>query len=175
MAWSQVSGVRLFEVPVYRVSPDRWREEQDEGGEELLWEWEEAAISAPDLDVRARWLYRNEQGPYEFNQVVAYLQLVWDGPGPVVKGIVYAVDQRQFTRNFHRTKPFRWVREVLALQFLPTQSSSEIAGNLISAVEGLTETEPDFKRRFIDSAPLRTVANAVDWRQVLGLARAGTP
>jgi hypothetical protein len=170
MAWSHVDGVRLFEVPVYRVSPDKWQEEQDEGAEELLWEWEEAAINTPDLDVRARWLYRNELGPYEFNQVVAYLQLVWDGPGAVVKGYLSAVDQRQFTRNFRRTKPFRWVGKVLELQFFPTQESSEIATIVVSAVEGLTDTEPNLKRRFIDSAPLRAVANAVDWRHVLGLA-----
>jgi hypothetical protein len=169
MPWTREQGIRLFEIPVYRVSPEKWQAEQDVGSEEILWEWEEAGINAPNLRERAYALYRNDVGAFEYNQVVAYLRLVWDGPGPVIKGYLTRVAQKRFTRYFRRSRPFVYDGKALELWFETQQTSPEMLAELQEELAGLTGSGGSLAGMFIDVEPFLNIGASVDWRRVVGL------
>ena len=81
----------LFEIAIYRVDKESWSQSAqgriDAGVRKALDEWSRFVIEADaDARKRAERMVRFNERPveWEYNEVMAWLRLVWDGPGPVV-------------------------------------------------------------------------------------------
>jgi hypothetical protein len=162
-------GRRLLEIPVYRVSPDTWRSEQQEGADDIHADWEEAGISAPNLEERAYGLYRDSIGPYEYNQIVAIIRLIWDEPGAVVKAYYSRVDQVRFTRNFRRQRPFVWRGKLFELWFDESDDSLGIAAQIRDELTRQTQDGEVLAKMFVDLEPFDNLAASINWRLLIGL------
>lgn len=116
-------GRLLFEIPVYRTSPAAWRDEVDEAVqrfEQLSAHTDPSKKHEHALALAA--IDRGYQSP-AYNQVVAWLRLVRDEPGPVVKGYAYHVSQRRIVRKF-KPRVYNWQGKVLEVWF--TEAYSEL-------------------------------------------------
>ena len=126
-------------------------------------------ILSSDMNMHSRLaaLNRGYQSP-AYNQVVAWLRLVWDGPGPAVKGYAYQVSQRRIVRNFKPGR-FNWRGKVLEAWFTNDDTSKEIAVEIRKRIANTGSKGKIFHRRYIDLEAFDSLAPHLDWRNLLGL------
>jgi hypothetical protein len=161
-------GHLLFEVPVYRISKAAWHNEVNES----VQQFEQSSshtdpIKRHDHALALAALDRGYQSP-TYNQVIAWLRLVWDGPGPVVKGYAYRVPQQRIVRNF-KTGRFNWRGKVLEVWFTRDDTSKEIAGEIRKSIVDTSKKGNIFYLRYIDLEAFDSLAPHLDWRNLLGL------
>lgn len=161
-------GQLLFEVPVYRMSKAAWHNEVNES----VQQFEQLSshtdpIKRHDHALTLAALDRGYQSP-AYNQVIAWLRLVWDGPGPVVKGYAYRVSQQRIVRNFKPGR-FDWRGKVLEVWFARDDTSKEIAAEIRKSIVDTSKKGNIFYRRYIDLEAFDSLAPHLDWRNLLGL------
>lgn len=161
-------GQLLFEIPVYRMSHAAWHSEVNES----IQRFEQLSshtdpIKRHEHALRLAVLDRGYQSP-TYNQVVAWLRLVWDGPGPVVKGYAYRVSQQRIVRNF-KPRRFNWHGKVLEAWFTNDDTSKEIAAEIRKSIVDTSSKGNIFHRRFIDLEAFDSIASHLDWRNLLRL------
>jgi hypothetical protein len=124
-------------------------------------------ITRHEHALRLAALERGYQSP-AYNQVIAWLRLVWDGPGPVVKGYAYRVSQQRIVRNI-KPRRFNWQGKVLEAWFTRDDTSKEIAAEIRSSIVDTSNKGNIFHRRYIDLEAFDSLAPHLDWRTLLGL------
>ncbi|MGH2557051.1 MAG: hypothetical protein ACRDHO_15250 [Actinomycetota bacterium] len=164
----------LFEIPVYRVSPDDWLAEVEQfaakaraaylrqlpAGQEpnpqSVESYERMLLASNDYNV-----------PYEYNQVVGWVRVEWDGPGPSIKAYAYKVPQKRVRRGFSRR--YEWEGKVFELLFIGDESPEEIADEVRSELMALTQGKELFAKRYADLEAFDCLAPRLDWRRLIGL------
>lgn len=168
MGFGIESGQLLFEVPVYRTSPAAWHNEVNESIHRL----EQSSIHTDPIKrhghaLELASLERGYQSP-AYNQVIAWLRLVWDEPGPVVKGYAYQVPQQRILRNFKPGR-YNWRGKVLEAWFTRDDSSTDIAAEIREGIVDTCSMGKVFYRRHIDLEAFDSLAPHLNWRNLLGL------
>lgn len=181
---------RLFEIPIYRTSEDEWIDDitsrvdarlkvhmemsQEDGGQPLtLSELEDYRSESSLIERPTGWRY---------NEIVAWIVLEWDGPGPVVKGYAWVVGttsgrgglpRRRYQRGF---KPYPFVGgdsiyKVMEVWFGAEDSDRAVYDVLYQELLGLrSEPQNWLRRRHLDLDCFETIGPQVRWRDLLGLS-----
>jgi hypothetical protein len=170
-------GELLFEVAVYRLSLDEWGRLLDtvdaDAASSHLRRLQEGPVTDDDL-IRQTLLHRVSRGldfEYPYNQVIAWIRLLWDGPGPVIKGYAYRIPQPRFTQRFRSTNapPFEYWDKVIECWFQEDATSEQIAGEVRQDLIALTTKDEVFARRHVDLEAFDTLSPRLDWRGLIGL------
>jgi hypothetical protein len=165
--WDRV----LFEIPVYRVSGDDWLADVDRRVSDWVGGYLAANYQNPSPQDRERSRYWAHQvvtqgEGYTYNQVVGWIQLEWNGPGPVIKGDAFKVPLKRVNRIFHRS--YTWVGKVVE-EWFHDESSEQIADTLRQSLLGLRRRGKTFQGRHIDLEAFDSLAPFLDWRGLIGL------
>ena len=101
----------LFEIPVYRVSPDDWLEEVERFAAKARAAYLRQVPVGQEPNPRSvehfeRMLLASNgyNVPYEYNQVVGWVRVEWDGPGPFIKAYAYKIPQKSVRRSSSITR-----------------------------------------------------------------------
>jgi hypothetical protein len=161
-------GQLLFEIPVYRMSKDAWHEEVNES----LQQFEQLSphrdpIKRHNHALTLATLEHGYQSP-AYNQVMAWLRIVWDGPGPAVKGYAYRVSQQRIIRNFKPGR-FNWQGKVLEVWFAKDDTWKDIATEIRKNIIDTSNKGNIFYRRHIDLEAFDSLTPHLNWRKLLGL------
>lgn len=169
-------GEPLFEIAIYRLAPETWHDELAEFDAQAWAAVEPYVEGLPEESKQRHFAilqeeFRSQIGHLPYGQVIGWLRLVHDGPGPVVKGYAYKLPQRQFRRRFKQSF-FNEIGKVLEVSFsTPGISNEEIAGMLRVDIVDTTERGQVFQGRWPDMAAFDKIAPHIDWRNLLGLLR----
>jgi hypothetical protein len=178
----------LFEIAIYRVDPESWTRSAFERIEERKQTYLEGLIrSGFDIDTwtieQAERMIRFNERPvdWEYNEVIAWLRLVWDGPGPVIKAYSWQVGHARFdgsikfrSRYQRGFKPYPFVggdpvHKVFEDWFHQRQPNREIFEQLRESVTYVVGPKGDFPGRYIDLQSFDTVGPHVNWRAIMNL------
>ena len=178
----------FFEIAIYRIDEDSWSrsatERIAEGTQNLLVDWAGMGIESDSRAVeRVQRIVRFQERPVEwqYNEVIAWLRLVWDGPGPVIKAYVWQVGHARYdgsttfrSRYQRGFKPYPFVGgdplfKVFEDWFDAQHSNAEIYSQLRESLTDLVSAKGVFPRRFIDLQAFDSVGPHFDWRAALCL------
>jgi hypothetical protein len=165
-----LSDVLLFQIPVYRVS--RERSEQD------VLKYVAAALKGLERAAGGRSIDREHHSayaeltitrglPWAYNQVMGWIEVEWNGPGPVIKATGFKVSVTRIQRHF--TRDYRWMPGNLIECWFHDESSVEIAAAVREEIVALTKPGSTFAGRYVDLNAFDAVAPGLDWRRLLGL------
>lgn len=165
-----MSDILLFQIPVYRVSPEQDAQE--------VREWVAGALRGVERAAGDRTFDRRHHAgyaeqlftrglPWSYNQVVGWIEIEWNGPGPAIKAQGFKVDVKQVRRNF--TRDYRWIQGNLFECWIHDESSAEIGRLIRAKVVGLTKAGRPFARRYVDLRAFDSVVPRFEWRALLGL------
>jgi hypothetical protein len=162
-------GERLFDIPVYRLPPERWIQEQEDVADEIHCDWREAGVRAPGLMERARSIVYGGIPPFAYNEIIGWICVVWDAPGPVIKAYYSQIKGVQIRRKWNRRRPMVWRGKLFELWFTNGDSNSSIGNEIRNNVLAATEPEAPFARRWVDLQPYDSLAAAIPWRSLIRL------
>jgi hypothetical protein len=167
-------GKLLFEIPVYRVSFDRYVSEMEEeksahmSGVEESYDTHFATFNAdPKLrdDELARasgffdqWRWYS----WHYNEVIGWIRL--NGHWDVIKADYHFATQKRIVRSA-KQRSFAWRGKTLEL-WLHDSTSEEIYRQLLDEFRDL-EKEPPFKGRYIDLEAFTNVGPFIDWKNAV--------
>lgn len=177
---------RLFEIPVYRVSQEAYLVAQAERERA----WFDARLSdheamtgvSPDASVRDRARVDAQYavgGPqWGYNEIMAWIALIHDGPGRVIKGYASLVGRRtvdgdrpraRYQRGF-RPYPFVWgypMMKVLEEWFGDGDSNEHIHRQLRSALAEVPTGRGPLKNKHVDLTAFDRIGRYVRWNDLL--------
>lgn len=161
----------LFEIPVYRVDPETWQAEVDAWVGKAMQGFDRAypessQQSRRDTEIRAYRTFTSDLTEI-YNDVMGWVRVEWDGPGPVVKGYGYRVHQKSIRRGFEQR--YEYHDKILECWFHAGQTSEEMAGELRQDLVDLTRRGEMFAGRHIDLDAFDSLAPYVDWPRLIGL------
>jgi hypothetical protein len=163
----------LFEIPVYRVSPDDWLEEVERFAAKARAAYLRQVPVGQEPNPRSvehfeRMLLASNgyNVPYEYNQVVGWVRVEWDGPGPFIKAYAYKIPQKSVRRGFSRR--YEWEDKVFELLFIGDETSEEIASEVRRELLALTRGKELFAKRYADLEAFDCLAPLLDWRRLIG-------
>lgn len=180
----------FFELAVYRVSPEAWFEDTSqrlsrrtevmllpkiEKGMEIH---EDDRIWADTWSRRAEKVYG-----WDYNEVIGWIRVLWDGPGPVVKAYAWEVGhvgdaqhdwkrRRRYQRGF---TPFPFFGGVPIFKVGETwlddrQSDEEIYQEIRACLCAVVAKDGAFPKRHLDLRIFDNVAPFMRWRELVGFA-----
>jgi len=88
-----MKGTRLFDIPVYRVSPEQWWKEQEREYQRYLTWFPHFELSESDKSDVRQWVHE-QKGGYQFNQIMGWVQVVRAGYGHIKLYYVRVVASR---------------------------------------------------------------------------------
>lgn len=178
----------LFEIAVYRLALESWSEDVmkrlDRRREGLLRPMIERGTVDENDRVWADTLARRAEKVYgwDYNEVIAWVRLIWDGPGHVVKGYMWQVVNpdaepgKRFHRRYQRGfKPHPFlggmpVYKVLEVWALEEQTDVEIFQDIRESLRSIVTDEGPLRGRHIDLRVFDTVGPELRWRRLIGLS-----
>jgi hypothetical protein len=165
-----LSDALLFQVPVYRTSPDVWtREVNDYVGEAMQ------GIEArnPPMSVESKRHHADlhraviTRGlPRDYNDVVGWVELVRTGRG-VIKGYGFRTEQRRIRRGFDPRYVF--ILRVFECRFYPGEIAETFVSELRQRLRALTRRSGKFPGRWIDLQAFDAISADLDWPRLVGL------
>lgn len=167
----------LFEVPVYRLSPDEFHQDLVNLTNRHLRDAERRAHSFPwspkrpepkkHREERIRnWVRRMYGRPYWYNEMIGVVRLYQDGGS--IKGEMWGQPHRSFRRNFrhyaygHHGRVLEWHCPPAPL------TSADVYSELLEHLSSLTQRGAPLQGRYVDLYAFRRVGPQVDWLSVLG-------
>ena len=179
-------------MAIYRLSRQIWQTElegrigrREQEFTELYWPFTEQRPPTAEGQAQFRrtanaWARGVERvyGGWTYNEVVGWVHLYWNGPGPVVKGYLWQVGhksvdsrpRRRFQRGFI---PFPFIygeaanNKVLEEWFNETQTDSAIYEQLRDALMQIVGSDGELPGRHLDLSIFDVVAPKIRWRDVL--------
>jgi hypothetical protein len=174
----------LFEVAFYRVSRDAYWDDASERVErryEELTKGRALPISEDDeIGLRQGALFSERVHGWEYNEVVAWLRAIWDGPGPAVKTYLWWVSaprypmfepRKRFARGFV-PHPFTGgipIYKAFECWFDDADTDNTIRAELRSRVVALAGRRGDLHGRHPDLSLFDSMAPHIRWREAIGL------
>lgn len=138
-------------------------------------------VSAAEQErLRMQASYVERPYGWQYNEVIGWVRLRWDGPGPVLKGYAWEVGEpgegmgwkprRSFRRGF---TPFPFgggdpIHKVLEIWF-EMETDDQIYDGIRRALLGLTDRGEHFHRRHLDLSIFDVVGPQIRWRELMGL------
>jgi hypothetical protein len=177
----------MFEVPVYRVTPDAWQKDATERirryAEADVQRRADCGLPVTDHDrLRADMWARYAERVYcwRYNEVIAWVGLLWDGPGPVIKAYLWQVGKptpeawepkRRYQRGFHPFPFFGGVPANRAFEVWAHRDDSDYAiyERLRDRLSDIVAARGDLPRRHIDLTAFDRIGPHVRWRRLVGL------
>lgn len=154
----------LFQIPVYRVSEERYYEET----EALVRPYEAAAErdGIPFNPMVLKGLKPSASQPRDYNDVVGWIEVVRQPQ--VLKGYLWWDEAQRLTRHPPRRK-FAGPEKLFEIWLHPTQSDveRELREELVNAA-----AEPPLKGRHVDMRTFDAIAPSLDWRNLMRLGAA---
>jgi hypothetical protein len=162
----------MCEVAIYRLSEDAWADETRSRVERRV----EASLrnlgdSEDDRRRATIWAEQIERPyPWEYNQIVGWVRLLWDGPGPVIKGYLSEVDLDRVRRDFRgRYKLGYPIAKVIERWFEPSQdSNADIFQRLRTDLLDVPRECGMPRGRYVDLRAFDTIGPYLDWRALMG-------
>ncbi len=163
----------FFEIAFYRITHEAWLDDVTRRVSTRV----AAALAAyPDPEAeRPRQMILAEQierpHPWQYNEVVGWVRLLWDGPGPVIKGYLSRVGRERYRRGF-RPYPFGLgypINKVLEVWLAANASDTEIYRRLRAELLGLTRSDGPLPGRSADLRSFDAIAPYVQWRELIQL------
>jgi hypothetical protein len=160
----------LFDVPVYRLSREKYelqqtkfieRELKNSGGRY----WEEACRRSPELKVQAEGhLWNIYGGSWLYNEIIGFIRLFF--LSEQIRGEYYRVEAKKIIRT--RRKVFRpLASEVTSPEKVSLGSSNqEIFGKIRNYLLRV-QNEKELKKHYIDASVLENVGLHIDWSALL--------
>ena len=178
----------LFEIAIYRVAEDDWsrdlRERLERRREALLRPMAEKGMPIHEKDrIWADSLARHAEKVYgwNYNEVIAWVRVIWDGPGPVIKGYMWQVanphadESKVFRKQYRRGfTPFPFlggmpVYKVMENWVLDDQTDSEILQDVREGLVTIVGPEGPLPGRHIDLRAFDGVGPLLRWRRLVGM------
>lgn len=177
----------LFEIPVYRITEDAWVEDVSA----RTAQWAEADLqrradhglpitdhTRHEAEMWAR--YAERVYGWRYNEVIGWVGVLWDGPGPAIKGYLWQVGKptliaweprRRYQRGFHPFPFFGGVptNKLFELWVHHDDSDSAVYHRLREELANVVARDGDLPRRHIDLSAFDTTGPHVRWRHLLGL------
>lgn len=158
----------IFDVPVYRVSKERYERECAAHIAKEMSKPRVVALVATNPAFAMHYkdrLWVAYGGAWLFNEIIGYIRL--RRLGNQIRGEWWIVDAKRITRT--RRKRFRYDHWKLAPEHrLPVNASnSEIWETILQYLE-VCKRERVLKNRFVDTGYLERLGPHVDWRAVFG-------
>jgi hypothetical protein len=99
----------VFEVAIYRLSFEGWTkdvgERIDRRAEVRLAQYTRPITASDRVQERISAEQFERPNCWDYNEIIAWIRLVWDGPGPVIKGYMFALGSQgsyKFKERFRR-------------------------------------------------------------------------
>jgi hypothetical protein len=176
----------LFEIAIYRIDPERWSRDATARIKTYKDKYLDSAtrngivIDAWTED-HAEKLSRFAERPFDwdYNEVMGWLKIIWDGPGPLLKGYVWQVGHASFDGTLkvrHRYqrgfKPHPFVGgdpyfKAIEVWFDARQSNEEIFDELREGIMHIVGPNGDFPKRHLDLRAFDNVGPFLDWRTLV--------
>lgn len=167
----------LFEVPVYRLSPDEFRKdlvdltnhhlkEAERRAQEFPWSPERPEPKEHREERVRSWVRRMYGRPYWYNEMIGVVRLYQDGGS--IKGEMWGQPQRTFRRNF-RHYTYEHHGRVLEWHCPPDPlTSSDVYSALLEGLLDMTRRGGPLQGRYVDLHAFRRVGRQIEWLKVLG-------
>ena len=168
-------GEPVFEIAVYRVTPERWHEELGQLDQQAHAALDPHRDYLPQASyqnhfIRLQDTLRSQAGHFPYGQAIGWLRLIHDGPGPVIKGYGYKLPQSRIYKRFHQTH-FRETGKEIEVSLSPSEPSREFVKQLRAAIISTTCRRRVFHRRWLDMSAFDKTAPHVDWWELLSPPR----
>ena len=177
--------VFVFEVPIYRVEPQAWKADifkrvqaKEEALAVQLFDGREPTEEERDRTSNSA-RYAVYAYGWQYNEVVGWVRLLWDGPGPVIKGYLWRVGKKTFAgwepraRYQRGFKPFPFfggeAYKVLEVWARDDDKDEKIYERLREQLVAVVLPAGELPRRHIDLSIFDVIGPLVRWRQLLGL------
>lgn len=165
-----VFGDPIFEIAIYRKSPDALEKEQETIFEKQV-RLVESRLAGSGVDYRSSDTYeysRNrffeEYGsPYPYNQIVGWIVLIASYDNILAE--YFKITEKRFTRKC-RQYPFMWQGKAFEIHFTGNETNKEIVNEILKELR-LLSLESPFKKRFIDKTAFEQIAPYVDWKKLM--------
>ncbi len=166
--------IYFFEIPIYRVSRERYGKEVEVEKEKLLAPLRDLWNSVSSKPVEESEAYQyvknnfdREHGTHvwRYNQAIGWLRLFASDHSHI--RVDYYWVKGRITKNL-KNKLFRYCFEekTFELDILPAMTSHEIYLLLRQRLEELMGKEP-FRKYYIDLEPFQNISPFIDWRALL--------
>ena len=165
----------LFEIGVYRLSLDAWLEERERERSQAVRRMTTQGATERSAEAAASWGVRYQC--WEYNQIVGWIRLLWDGPGPVVKAYLWqvGVSAHRAQRRFdHRFRPFPFLsgnpsHKLFEEWFDRDTPDADIYRRLLAQLRRTTKPGGDVERMHVDLEAFETVGPHTGWAAAIGI------
>lgn len=156
-----VSGRLLFQIGVYRLSFDKWSEDERQ---------REQPYFVADLDLRhdevgariwAQLMTRRKS--WEYNEVVAWISV--EGFHDVIKAHISPRDGQRMNRQ--PSQPFGYPTKLTEVWVSPTDTDEQITGRFREDLVAAVRSFPGLKRRHVDLRAYDRIAPYLNWHGAL--------
>lgn len=161
-------GVKyFFDIPVYRLSSDRYYQERDEYIDKVLFpkdspyseELRARDKADPNQNIVIRdHIQRSYGGCWEFNEIIGYIRLHF--LGSQIRGEYFGVNKKRIVRTRTKTLEYKtWkLAPEIEIPYPPTQ-----AGILKAIRDYIQDCKKELSNRYIDDSMFETLAENVNW------------
>ena len=156
-------NIYFFEIPVYRLSYQQYRDENDKLKKQYLHTWEKRKVLESFMNEISESYDENISHPmWEFNERIGYLKLYF--LGSQIRAEYFAVQTKKIYRS--RRKVFEYKTHKLSPEMTITyKMSNEDIFHCV--VQYLCNCQKELKKRYLDTALFLQTGQFVDWKMLL--------
>jgi hypothetical protein len=160
---------RLFDIPVYRVSPEQWQQERDDDMAEQVSYW-------PDDELREQsqrrfyQLFINKYGDYPYNQIIGWVQVAWVGGVGHIKCYYYRLSVSRIGKHFRQGR-YEERGKIADFHLLPPRTSIEMMAEIRRILINETRSRGSLRGRYLDMDTFDNLAPVLDLRKLMRLDR----
>ncbi|KPL70083.1 hypothetical protein ADN00_18745 [Ornatilinea apprima] len=163
-------GLKLFEIPIYRLSPDDFDKEleriESEFKDEITFcTSHELANLAPEkiteFETQADyWLSINPiSRSYLYNDIIGYIQLLCDGTR--IRAEYWWINKKRILRD-PKNKLFRYRDKLFEFYILSNSTNESISKQILKSFENIKK-DNRFKKRYFDLETVENLVYFIDW------------
>jgi hypothetical protein len=166
-------GQPIFEIAVYRKSPDELQKAYDDSFEKEMQSIESPNPSSMnDRDNPAFRYIKNQYWekhgtPYPYNQAVGWVVLV--AKHDQILAEYYKITEKRLTQNC-RQHPVKWQGKAFAIYLTGKETNRKIVASIIEELRFLSAESP-FKGRYVDIKAFMRIAPYVNWKRLVKESR----
>ncbi len=155
----------VFDIPVYRVSKERYHSEREKAVETITFAvCEGQGIARSRVPETVRNIEFYSRCPWQFNDVVGWVRLFIEGCS--VGGHLWWVEGKRLQVRMKKRFYLTATSNSLHTHFPPPADSKAIFQGTLEALESLSKRKP-LKGRFMDLSIFRRVGPFIDWRKLI--------
>ncbi len=157
----------FFEIPIYRCSPEQFRDEQDSIKNSII---EKDKVEYYSNET-ANTLYRLKSYPFDYNETIGWIRLYY--LGTQIRGDYYFEKsptppyslKKRITRGI-RKKRYEYSGKAFEINVKYEWTNTEIFNALLKKLKDTNKREQPFKKRFFDLSYLENIGHHVNWKNM---------